>query len=190
MVAVRDEGPGIAPEDRERIFERFYRMADHEAITGTGLGLPIARDLARAMGGELDAASLPGVGSSFVLVMPGPAGAIPAAAMAAATQAALAHETDRLRTLALLRAGAAARDADRGRHDRHGADERRRDRPRPRTMTRPPDRPARPAAGGHPPLGRLIHEPRPARRGSWINPVDGPRARTVRSLPALGRTRG
>jgi len=123
VIAVRDEGPGIAPADRERIFERFYRMADHEAITGTGLGLPIARDLARAMGGELDAASLQGVGSSFVLVLPGPAGAIPAAAMADASRAALDHETDRLRTLALLRAGAAATDPDRAGHGRRGADE-------------------------------------------------------------------
>jgi nitrogen-specific signal transduction histidine kinase len=123
VIAVRDEGPGIAPADRERIFERFYRMADHDSITGTGLGLPIARDLARAMGGELDAASLPGVGSSFVLVMPGPAGAIPAVAMSDASGAALDQETDRLKTLALLRAGAAATDPDRGRQDERGADE-------------------------------------------------------------------
>jgi len=123
VIAVRDEGPGIAPPDRERIFERFYRMADHEAITGTGLGLPIARDLARAMGGELEAASLPGVGSSFVLVLPGPAGAIPAAAVAVASQAALDHETDRLRRLAMLRAGAAATDADRDIPGRRGEDD-------------------------------------------------------------------
>ena len=74
-------------------------MADHEPITGTGLGLPIARDLARAMGGELEVASLSGIGSSFVLVLPGPAGPIPAAAMAGATRAAVASETDHLRTL-------------------------------------------------------------------------------------------
>ena len=55
-----------------RIFERFYRMAAHERITGTGLGLPIARDLARTMGGELDVASQVGGGSSFVLALPGP----------------------------------------------------------------------------------------------------------------------
>lgn len=117
VIAVRDEGPGIADEDRERVFERFYRIADHEPIAGTGLGLPIARDLARAMGGELDVVSVPGIGSSFVLVLPGPAGAIPAAAMDAATQAALAVESDHLRTLGLLRAGAAATDAARtGRH--------------------------------------------------------------------------
>lgn len=113
VIAVRDEGPGIAEEDRRRIFERFYRMADHAPITGTGLGLPIARDLARAMGGELEAASVPGIGSSFVLVLPGPAGAIPAAAMTEATRVALAVETERLRTVALLRAGAAAADRDR-----------------------------------------------------------------------------
>jgi signal transduction histidine kinase len=77
LVAVRDEGSGIAADDRARIFERFYRMAGHDKITGTGLGLPIARELARAMGGDLDVASVPGSGSSFVLALPGPA---PAAA--------------------------------------------------------------------------------------------------------------
>ena len=123
VIAVRDEGVGIAPGDRERIFERFYRMADHEAITGTGLGLPIARDLARAMGGELDAASVPGVGSSFVLVLPGPAGTIPSAAMADASRVALDREMDRLRTLTLLRAGAAASEPDRGDRDRAGAED-------------------------------------------------------------------
>jgi signal transduction histidine kinase len=121
VIAVRDEGPGIAEEDRARIFDRFYRLADHEPITGTGLGLPIAQDLARAMGGELDAASVQGAGSSFVLVLPGPAGAIPAAAMADASRAALSEETDRLRTLALVRAGAAATDAVRGRDERTGS---------------------------------------------------------------------
>ena len=77
LVAVRDEGAGIAADDRARIFERFYRMAGHEKITGTGLGLPIARELARAMGGDLGVASVQGSGSSFVLALPGPA---PAAA--------------------------------------------------------------------------------------------------------------
>jgi hypothetical protein len=108
VIAVRDQGPGIANEDRERVFERFYRMADHERVSGTGLGLPIARDLARAMGGELDVASVPGIGSSFVLVLPGPAGAVATDAMAAATAAALTVEAEHLHTLTLLRAGAAA----------------------------------------------------------------------------------
>ena len=72
IVVVRDDGPGIPIDDRGRIFERFHRMAAHERITGTGLGLPIARDLARRMGGDLEVASVPGSGSSFVLGLPGP----------------------------------------------------------------------------------------------------------------------
>jgi signal transduction histidine kinase len=75
IAIVRDEGAGILPDDRARIFDRFYRLAGHEKITGTGLGLPIARDLARRMEGDLEVASVPGSGSSFVLVLPGPAGA-------------------------------------------------------------------------------------------------------------------
>jgi len=71
LIAVRDEGGGIAPDDRRRIFERFHRLAGHDRITGTGLGLPIARELARAMSGDLDVASVPGSGSSFVLALPG-----------------------------------------------------------------------------------------------------------------------
>ncbi len=72
LVAVRDEGGGIAADDRDRIFERFYRMARHDRITGTGLGLPLARDLARTMGGDLAVASVPASGSTFVLALPGP----------------------------------------------------------------------------------------------------------------------
>ncbi len=77
LVAVRDEGDGIAADDRARIFERFYRMAGHHRITGTGLGLPIARDLARSMGGDLALASVPGSGSTFVLALSGPASVAP-----------------------------------------------------------------------------------------------------------------
>jgi signal transduction histidine kinase len=103
VVAVRDEGVGIAPDDRARIFERFYRLAGHERITGTGLGLPIARDMARAMAGDLDVASVPGSGSSFVLVLPGPVGTEPTA-VAAATSRAVADEEVRLEERAVLRA--------------------------------------------------------------------------------------
>lgn len=77
VLTVRDDGAGIEPEDLERIFERFYRMSGHQSVTGTGLGLPIARDLARAMGGDLGVASLAGAGSSFILALPGPAPAPP-----------------------------------------------------------------------------------------------------------------
>ena len=103
LVAVRDAGSGIGPEDLARLFERFYRMSGHERVTGTGLGLPIARDLARAMGGDLDVASVPGSGSSFVLALP----AIPAAETEAVTAAlirAVAAEEVRLEERAVIRA--------------------------------------------------------------------------------------
>lgn len=104
IIAVRDEGPGIGAEDRARVFDRFYRMADHERVTGTGLGLSIARDLARRMGGDLDVASVLGVGSAFVLVLPGPSAPIDPALVAAATEAALEGESDRLEALGAVRA--------------------------------------------------------------------------------------
>ena len=90
FVVVRDDGPGITIEDRARIFEPFVRLAGHERITGTGLGLPIARDLARAMRGDLGAASVAGIGSSFVLALPGAAdvdGAAVATALATVLEA-------------------------------------------------------------------------------------------------------
>ena len=103
VIAVRDEGPGIEEADRPRIFEPFYRMPDHERVTGTGLGLSIARDLARAMGGDLDVASRPGTGSSFVLVLPGPVGARDLDALSQAITDAVLLETDRLEALAAVR---------------------------------------------------------------------------------------
>jgi signal transduction histidine kinase len=69
-VTVEDDGPGVAPEDRERIFERWTRGADTESGSrqGHGLGLAAARILARGMGGDvtLDPAS----SSRFVLTVP------------------------------------------------------------------------------------------------------------------------
>ena len=100
-VVVRDDGPGITVEDRARIFEPFVRLAGHDRITGTGLGLPIARDLARAMGGDLGAASVPGTGSSFVLVLPGAAD-VPGTSAAAALAAALETEELGLEEQAVL----------------------------------------------------------------------------------------
>jgi signal transduction histidine kinase len=70
LVIVRDDGPGIERADRERIFQPFARLAGHEKVPGTGLGLPISRDLARAMGGDLAVAAVPGCGSAFVLGLP------------------------------------------------------------------------------------------------------------------------
>ena len=62
-VAVRDTGPGIAPELQEVIFEEFHHAEG--AAAGTGLGLPISRRLARAMGGDVTFESEPGRGSVF-----------------------------------------------------------------------------------------------------------------------------
>jgi signal transduction histidine kinase len=115
VLIVRDDGSGIAPEDRVDIFERFHRLAGHEGITGTGLGLPIARDLARRMGGDLDVASVPGSGSAFVLVLPGPAATEPEV-LEAALDRALVEEEVGLEERAVLRAigrsrGAVGKDA-------------------------------------------------------------------------------
>jgi signal transduction histidine kinase len=101
FVVVRDDGPGITIEDRARIFEPFVRLAGHEWITGTGLGLPIARDLARAMRGDLRAASVPGVGSSFVLALPGAAD-VDSAAVATALSVVLEAEEVALEEQAVL----------------------------------------------------------------------------------------
>jgi signal transduction histidine kinase len=103
LLAVRDEGAGIAPDDRRRIFDRFFRVSGHEPVTGTGLGLPIARELAREMDGELDVASVPGSGSSFVLALPGPT-PLQSDEVAAVMARALAVEEIRLEEAAVLRA--------------------------------------------------------------------------------------
>ncbi|GAA0665858.1 signal transduction histidine kinase [Sphingomonas insulae] len=66
---VADQGKGIAPEDQARIFEKFERVDPSEA-GGNGLGLYIARRLARAMGGDLTVESAPGDGARFTLTLP------------------------------------------------------------------------------------------------------------------------
>ena len=68
-IDVADGGPGIDPADLPHIFEPFYRgkAAQAAQIHGTGLGLSLARDIAEAMGGRLDASSEPGQGTTFTL---------------------------------------------------------------------------------------------------------------------------
>lgn len=66
---VEDDGPGVPPTDIERIFDIYVTKADEEA-QGLGLGLPLSRRLARLLGGELHAVSLPGKGGCFILEVP------------------------------------------------------------------------------------------------------------------------
>jgi len=72
LIRVRDTGPGIPPDKIEQIFEPFVQLRSPGSVPsgGTGLGLPISRDLARAMGGEVTAASTLGVGSVFTVTLP------------------------------------------------------------------------------------------------------------------------
>ena len=72
-IDVTDTGPGIRPEEQERIFVPFISRDNH----GTGLGLPIARELANALGGGLELDSKVGEGSRFTLVLPAAMAACP-----------------------------------------------------------------------------------------------------------------
>jgi signal transduction histidine kinase/ActR/RegA family two-component response regulator len=78
-LSVQDNGRGLSPEQRQRLFEPFNRLgADREGIPGTGIGLSIVQQLVSGMGGELSVDSELGTGSRFVVRLP--------AAMAQATE--------------------------------------------------------------------------------------------------------
>jgi signal transduction histidine kinase len=70
-LSVSDSGPGIAPEERKRIFEPFYSTKPRGK--GTGLGLAICREIAGALKGRIEVESLPGRGATFTLLVPAPA---------------------------------------------------------------------------------------------------------------------
>jgi two-component system sensor histidine kinase VicK len=72
LVSVADTGIGISPEDAERIFERFYRAKDPRVakITGTGLGLTLAREVVRMHGGDITVESQIDQGSTFTMTLP------------------------------------------------------------------------------------------------------------------------
>ena len=74
-VAVSDQGIGIDAADMHKLFTRFGRIVtpENSHIPGTGLGLYLARELARLHGGDVIVRSWPMLGSSFVFTMPVPA---------------------------------------------------------------------------------------------------------------------
>ncbi len=71
-IAVSDQGPGIAAEDRERVFQRFWRgePSQERGEVRSGLGLTIVRQVAEAHGGEVKLVSEPGKGSAFAIWLP------------------------------------------------------------------------------------------------------------------------
>jgi two-component system, OmpR family, sensor histidine kinase MprB len=69
-VTVRDHGPGVAPSDQARIFDRFYRAPAARTRPGSGLGLAIVRDAAAAHDGTVTVANHPAGGAVFTIVLP------------------------------------------------------------------------------------------------------------------------
>jgi len=70
-LVISDTGPGLSQGDLERIFVPFERLgAEQTAVEGSGIGLPLAKSLAEAMGGRLNASSVPGEGSAFTISLP------------------------------------------------------------------------------------------------------------------------
>jgi signal transduction histidine kinase len=70
VVAVSDTGPGIAAEDRERIWERLYRGDQSRSERGLGLGLSLVRAIVQAHGGSVSVDSTPGQGARFIVRLP------------------------------------------------------------------------------------------------------------------------
>ncbi|WP_139980092.1 HAMP domain-containing sensor histidine kinase [Nocardioides litoris] len=74
-LTVDDEGPGIAPEDREAVFDRFWRAEESRSMPGSGLGLSIVRQVAERHAGRVRAEESPEGGARLVLELPGRPGA-------------------------------------------------------------------------------------------------------------------
>ena len=70
---VEDQGPGIPEEERERVFDRFYRLP-REGVAGTGIGLSVVRDLVNRHGGRIHVERASGGGSRFVVELEAPPG--------------------------------------------------------------------------------------------------------------------
>lgn len=70
VIRVSDQGSGIPPADRERVFERFVRLPETSAVPGTGLGLSISRSLVEMNGGELRIGASERGGTLFEIALP------------------------------------------------------------------------------------------------------------------------
>jgi two-component system sensor histidine kinase KdpD len=70
VISVLDRGPGIDPDELERVFEKFYRGRRRERTDGTGMGLAIARGIIEAHGGKVHAENRPGGGLAVVFTLP------------------------------------------------------------------------------------------------------------------------
>jgi two-component system sensor histidine kinase KdpD len=69
-IAVRNSGSSISEREQARVFERYFRGADARRLPGTGMGLAIVRQIARAHAGSVHVASSPAAGTTFTLVLP------------------------------------------------------------------------------------------------------------------------
>ncbi|HEY3127596.1 MAG TPA: HAMP domain-containing sensor histidine kinase, partial [Candidatus Limnocylindria bacterium] len=70
-VSVRDHGPGVAPEDAPRVFDRFWRASNARSLPGSGLGLSIVKDVAESHGGSVSVEHATGGGARFRLRLAG-----------------------------------------------------------------------------------------------------------------------
>jgi signal transduction histidine kinase len=70
LLSVRDQGPGIAPEDQVRLFEPYTRLEATTSVEGSGLGLYVARRIVEAHGGRIWVESAPGRGATFHVLLP------------------------------------------------------------------------------------------------------------------------
>ncbi|MFW0797262.1 sensor histidine kinase KdpD [Gordonia sp. CPCC 205515] len=70
VISVVDHGPGIPPEERDRVFTAFHQYGDQDASSGVGLGLSVARGFVTAIGGTLDAVETPGGGTTMIVTLP------------------------------------------------------------------------------------------------------------------------
>ena len=88
-LTVRDRGPGIAKEEQERIFERFYRASNARSgnVRGSGIGLSLVKHIAEAHGGRVSVSSAPRQGATFMVFVPAAPLATPAPQPAATTLA-------------------------------------------------------------------------------------------------------